>query len=309
MKRLILSPTNSNTWLRTKLDASTIRRILHGEGIKYEGLGIPPSETDMTIQTLPTVPKELNRLSHGNILLVGVKASNFDNDIKNHPRIIMWDSQDQRWTHNDVPHNVRAIFMTRFVGHTIFDKIVKEARKKQITIFNPQGTGMIVKQVKELLDMPRPALVKPLTEKVETKPMTTATETKSKTGGATVKGHSKLNVLMQYLDSSKTVIENARFMYEKAKELGIDTTVGSIAQKVSVANRRRPYMERPGAQKKAQYEAGVPTRIHKHVDVVVEILDNMVKELQDMREFLVATTEENKTLKSRIDNFKKMLGD
>jgi len=275
---------------RAKLDVGLMRRILHGEGITYSGLG-----DGVTM----TTDKPLTPLTHGNILIVGAKASNFDEELRTHPRIIMWDSQNENWTDKDLPHNTQAIFFTRFIGHSAFSKIVSEARKRKLTVFNPEGTGQIIRQVKELLNMPKPVSFVPASPPVFVeKPVI-------KRGGPTVKGHSKLNPLMQFVDPSKTVIANAHVLFEKAKEMGIETTVLSIANKVSAANRKRAYMKRPGNIVKP---SETPQRLHKHVDVVVEILDNMVKELQDMRDFLVATTEENRELKARFEMFKKALG-
>ena len=42
-------------------------------------------------------------------------------------------------------------------------------------------------------------------------------------------------------------------------------------------------------------------------DVAVEIFDNILKELKDLRQYLVQTTEENRTLRTRIEKFKNML--
>lgn len=119
-----------------------LRRILHGEKLVYEGL-----------KTMTTEAKPLHALQDGVVVLVGVKASNFDDEIRTHPRVIMWDSQNEHWLNKNLPTNTRAVFMTRFIGHNAYDNIVKEARKRRITIFNPQGTGIIVKQVKELLNI------------------------------------------------------------------------------------------------------------------------------------------------------------
>lgn len=232
-----------------------------------------------------TDEKPLQPLTHGNILLVGVKASNFDEEIRTHPRVIMWDSQNQHWTSKELPQNVRAVFVTRFISHNIFANLIKEARKRQITMFNPEGTGMIVKQVRELLDINR----KPVTQVQETKPMTFY-----------VKG--KLEPLLKLVDPSKNIIENARFLMIKAKEMNIETTEASLAQRIGVMRRKSGVAVRiPKTQTK------VETRTHNKVDVSVEILDNMVKELQDMRDYLVAVTEENQSLKARIEKFKKAL--
>ena len=95
--------------------------------------------------------KPLTPINHGQILIVGGKTSNFDSDILDNPRVLLWDSQNENWHSKEIPSNTVAIFMTRFIGHNTFDKIVKEARKKRITIFNPLGTGIINKKLRELL--------------------------------------------------------------------------------------------------------------------------------------------------------------
>ena len=219
--------------------------------------------------------KALQPLSHGTILLVGVKASNLSDEIRTHPRVTVWDSQNEHWTNKNLPDNTRAVFMTRFIGHVAFDKIVTEARKRQITIFNPDGTGMIAKQVKELLGIVKP---EPTTEKVKE---------------MTVKG--KLQPLHEFIDFNLTNTENARALMVKAKELNIDTTEASLS--ILVANRR----------KKATGAKGIPRSIQPKLDVSVEILDNMIRELKDMRDFLISTTEENRVLRAKMENFKKLM--
>jgi len=51
----------------------------------------------------------------------------------------------------------------------------------------------------------------------------------------------------------------------------------------------------------------VPRSIRAKLDVSVEILDNMIQSLKDMRDFLIATTEENRTLRAKMENFKKLM--
>lgn len=220
-----------------------------------------------------TEGKPLQPLTNGgSVLIVGVKSSNLNDEIRTHPRVILWDSQQEHWTNKDIPSNVRAIFMTRFIGHAQFEKILTEARKKQLTIFNPEGTGMITKQVRELLAL------YPKDEPVD-KPVQ-------------VKG--KLQVLHQFIDFSKTNTENGKILMAKANEMGITTTLHSL--EIMTGNLRRK-----------QHGTAVPRSIQSKLDVSVEILDNMIRELKDMRDFLVATTEENKTLRAKMENFKKLM--
>jgi hypothetical protein len=172
-----------------------------------------------------------------------------------------------------MPANTRAVFMTRFLSHVSFDKITAEARKRNINIFNPEGTGLIARQVKELLSI-APKQLKQEKERV----------------------YGKLNPLIPSIDFSKNNIDNARQLFIKAKELGIDTTEASLAQLVTV-------------QRKRQNQTAVPKSIQAKVDVAVEMLDNAIKDMTDMRAFLIATVEENKVLKAKLDGFKKLLGE
>lgn len=249
--------------------------------------------------------KPLHPLTYGNVLIVGVKSSNFDEEIRTHPRVVLWDNQNAHWDTKDLPTNVRAVFMTRFISHKTSTKLLREARRRQITIFNPEGTGMIAKQVRELLAITKTE--SELTEEViepKTEPEVEVTEVNH----ANQKGVSKLDVLFKFIDSSKNIADNSRLLYAKAKEMGVETTIGSLAQVIRIARRDgriNTIVSRRGGHHPVSKRE--PRRAHKYVDVSVEILDNMIKELRDMRDFLVATTEENKSLKLRIEKFKKVL--
>jgi len=81
-----------------------------------------------------------------------------------------------------------------------------------------------------------------------------------------------------------------------AKELGIETTEGSLTQFVVV-------------QRRKQNQTAVPKSLQSKLDVSVQMLDNAIKDMTDMRAFLIATVEENKQLKAKLDGFKKLLGE
>jgi hypothetical protein len=231
--------------------------------------------------------KPLQKLTHGSVLIVGGKASNFDDEIRTHPRIIMWDSQNQHWDGKELPQNVRAVFITRFIGHVAFGKILASARKRQLTIFNPEGTGMIVRQVRELLGLAKPTTVEIKPTMVQTTPSTPSKNPLK-----------KLHVLMPFIDFSKNNVENSKILMAKAVELGITSTPASLANFVGVERRKHV-----GAVRKTLVTRTVKAKL----DVSVEILDNVIKELQDMRDYVVAVTKENEVLKSRIEKFKKVL--
>jgi len=231
-----------------------------------------------------TEVKPLTPLSHGSVLIVGTKASNFSDELKNHPRVIMWDSQNENWTSKSLPDNVRAVFLTRFISHASFANIIADARKRNITIFSPEGTGIIAKQVKELLNMqgPMPVAVPAPTPVVET---------------VVDNSKGKLKPLLPFIDFTKPNVENARILFAKAKELGIQTSEASLAQLVGVQRRH------------ASGVTGVPKSIQSKLDVSVEMLDNAIKDLSDMRDYLIATVEENRLLKTKLNKFKSLIED
>ena len=211
-------------------------------------------------------------LTFGSVLIAGAKASNFDDEIKNNPRVIMWDSQ-KRWANKELPQNVRAVFTTKWIGHAEFEKIMKEARKRKITIFPCEGTGQIAKMVMELLTVP----------KVEEEMDAIANGQKG-----------KLTPLVRFIDANKTQKDNALFLIEKAKELNIETTIHSVTNLVyRISKKEKPIKVEPAGD--------------TELDLAVRILDNSIKELSDMRAFLIATTQENARLKARIDKYKRML--
>lgn len=243
-----------------------------------------------------TEAKPLHPMTHGSILVVGAKASNFDKEILENPRVILWDSQDQKWEGREVPQNTQAIFITRFIGHKNFDNIMRDARKRRITIFNPQGTGMITKQVKELLGMNGTVEHVVVAKETQTTPMTTPDYSKN-----------KLLPLKALADFSKGNKENADFLIVKAKELGIQTSERSLAQMVY---HWRKAAGEPSLRGKSTVTRTVITKQlpkYQKQDVVVEIFDNLIREMSDIRAYLVQTVEENQTLKARIEKFKKSL--
>jgi hypothetical protein len=241
----------------------------------------------------------LKPLSHGNILIVGAKASNFSEELKTHPRIIIWDSQNEHWTSKNLPSNITAVFVTRWIGHAAFAKIIAEARKKHITMFNPEGTGMIAKQVKELLDMTKPVTT-------PNAPMPTMKEDWS--GLKPFKEHKggiapKLNVLIPFILWDKSNVENADVLMQKAHEMNITSTLASLANFVGVQRKKLGIT----SHRRNTHIIPTPKTVIKAegLDVSVQMLDDAIKSLQDMRAYLISTTEENARLRSRLDRFRK----
>ncbi len=108
--------------------------------------------------------------------------------------------------------------------------------------------------------------------------------------------HGKLDVLISDIDWTKSNAENARALERIARQKNIKTTFGSLAQ--FVANQRR----------KTKHGI-IPKSARSRLDISVEVLDTAIKELSDIREFLISTCEENRLLRDKVEKFKKLAGD
>lgn len=291
--------------------------ILRGvkNGIAYYGLGDQNTNYFKEIE-MDTQPKPLQPLTYGNILIIGTKVNNFADEIKNHPRVIMWESSDRTgYANKIIPTNVRAIFMTRFIGHDAAVKLLKEARNRGMTTFHPEGTGQIAKQVRELL-----GLNKQEQKETEQPTVTTTHEVKlPQTVEEVIKeetpvAHSithgqqgKLQPIHKYHRPELTKLEAARIMFAEAEKLGIQTTLASVVQLVYVM-RRKAAGEPTRTYRRGPKPSSVPMKEAKvaETDVVVVLLDRLVGEMRDIRQYLVETVAENKKLRAKMDNFRKM---
>lgn len=251
-------------------------------------------------------PKPLQPMSSGQIVIIGVPGT-FDEQLSKHPRVVIWNSEKEHWSNKDLPVNTKAVFFGRFLAHTVASRLIGEARKRHITLFNANGTGMISKQVRELLGMPA---VKVVDESLVEKLTPTSMESVPTPEPVPVpEKRNKLSALVPFIDLTLGPAENGRRLYAKAKELGIQTTLGSVTQMVIVQRKKaggpRPAQDvrRGSRPMKATVTAAVP----KELDASVEMFDGIVKGLQDMRDFLIATVEENQRLKQRILSFRKVL--
>lgn len=253
-------------------------------------------------------------LPYGKVVIVGAKASNFDDDIRNHPRVELWNSQEEHWTDKDLPINTRAVFFTKWVGHATWGRIMADARKRNITVFNHEGTGIIARQVRELLDLQRlreqppefPAIpdlplveLNTVTDKAKLLIKEIEMTPKPKTGGVTIK---KLFRLNEFIDWDKNNADNADILLKKAKELGIETTRDSLANHVGATRRKLGKTPtKPGGYH--------PRVVSTEEGVAIDTLDTAIKALQDVRAYVVAVDKENAKLKAKLDKFRKFFED
>lgn len=174
-----------------------------------------------------------------------------------------------------VPDNTRIVIITDGIDSHHYHWIMAYTRRRNIPFVNRKSNQAIYELLKSFF--PNGDAPKVTVEEVKD------TQTKG-----------KLNVLIPFIDFAKSNAENAKILLRKAHEMDVRTTEASLAQ--LVANVRRK-----------QSGGTIPRSARSKLDVSVEMLDNAVKELQGMRDYLIEVTEENRLLKAKVEKFKKAL--
>jgi hypothetical protein len=114
----------------------------------------------------------------------------------------------------------------------------------------------------------------------------------------------KLKVLAPFIDFKLNVMDATRALMPKVQELKIRTTEKSIYQ--FIRNERFKKYGNEGRTNKILRKR-VFQKYEKSPVTTVEIFSNAVEELIDLRAFILATVEENATLRIRIDEMRKAL--
>ena len=76
-----------------------------------------------------SVKRYLSQYTAGTVLVVGARAHHFPDQLRNHQRVIIWDSMDPDRDKNPVPASVRVIVCLRFMRHQQFAMLQRYAKK------------------------------------------------------------------------------------------------------------------------------------------------------------------------------------
>lgn len=176
----------------------------------------------------------------------------------------------------EVPDNTKVVIVSEGLPDHHYHWIMAYARRKNIPWLLRKSNQAIYDQLKTFFNGNN-EVKKPTPEEVK---------------DTQVKG--KLTFLTEYIDFNRSNVENARELFKKCQERKIATTMGSLAQFVANKRREGGRTERPKS-------------VRSKLDVSVELLDKMIEDLGAMRDYLIATTEENRILKDKLEKFKKVL--
>jgi len=176
-----------------------------------------------------------------------------------------------------VPTNTKVIILGVGLPTYHYNWLASYAQRKNIPFLIRKTTQAAYETLKGFF--PNSNTVKVLEEEVK--------ETQAK---------GRLAILIDHIDWSKSNADNGRVLFQKANQSGIKTTLGSVTQWVAIQRRKKS-------------GTAVPKSVRSELDISVEMLDNTIKELTDMREFLIITVEENRILKTKLERFKKAMED
>jgi hypothetical protein len=217
-------------------------------------------------------------LGKGDVVAVIYGNTGWVKEYQNHPSVIMLDGKARDSNlQTRIPQNTRAIIFTEGLENLNHAWVMSYCRSKQIPYFLRKGNQAVYDLLKSVL--PNGDDVKPTSEEVK---------------DAMVRG--KLVPLIPFIDFTKSNAENSKILNRKAKEMQISSTEASLAQFVAIQRRKLS-------------GTAIPKSARPKLDLSVELLDDMIKGLGDMRDFLIATCEENRLLRAKVERFKKVMED
>lgn len=224
-------------------------------------------DVDMSLHTLIS--------GGGKVLLVGGMMNPNWAKFCKHPQLTCWngDQKDIRQhfkREDNFPDNTRIVILSKFISHTESTKVIEEARKKRAVIVGPLNDGEITRKLEEIFTPlmsttipvpppdPTPVPVAPTPSPVSATP---PSKTIAKRGVLD-------KLLAEIYDSSKTNIDEARRIFEIAKERGIPTTVESLGQKIYLYKKQHGIVS-PRADGKTYV---TPTDVIHPLDVAIKEL-------------------------------------
>jgi len=217
-------------------------------------------------------------LSGGGIIIIAYGNPVTIKEFENNPQVKWVDTKliPNQEIGNHIPVNTRLIILNEGIPHYHYLWLTTHAPKMKIVWLMRKSSQAIYEVLKEYLGSNGN---KPSLDEVK--------DTQAK---------GKLLALLPFVEWNKSNAENAKILMAKALELGIKTNENSLAQFMSVKRR-------------ALGHGGIVKSVRNQLDISVDILDEAIKNLANIRDFLISTSEENRMLKSKAEKLKKVMED
>jgi hypothetical protein len=200
-------------------------------------------------------------------------------EYREHPQLVFW-TGDQKEVQRHVankgfPANTKILIVSRFISHTESDLVMATGRGLNIPImFNKTD-----EEISNLLY----TLVGPATA-----PKTAEEIAVKKSMGR----KSPIKFILPQIDWAKSNLDNAKTLMPIIKAAGVTMSEVHVTQFIS---RQRS---------KGKGVHAVPKSLRAQLDVTVDMLDGIVKDITGMRDYLIELTEENRMLKSKVEKWK-----
>lgn len=216
----------------------------------------------------------------GKILIVGGMPKNWQ-EYRNHPQLEFWSGEAaeiesivKTRAQNGIPTNVKAVIVSRFIPHSVQDKLLPEARKKGITYFPQQTDGDISKLLDEVTkDIPKGEPKK-------------------------IAQRGSIKAIIQELDNTDLIpADSAREIFKVAGQRGIKTTFNSVVQGVRHYRKQHRLGTRPPSVAKPK----------SSIQTLINAFDDAIAGLQLAREAAEQISKENDELKAYKAKIEKML--
>jgi hypothetical protein len=220
-------------------------------------------------------------LTKGGRIVVIIGNGGFVKEYEHHPQVTFFDIINYKTyadLNNVMPVDTKLVIITDGIPQPMYLWITSTyCRQKKIVFLVRRSNNAIYETLKKYLTVDNTLKVSPEEAKDTFQ-------------------RGKLEPLIPLIDFSKSNTEMGKILMNKAVELGIRTTEGSLIQLVS-------------NQRKKQNGGTVPKSARSQLDVSVEMLDQAIHGLTDIRDFLIATVEENRMLRQKVERFKKVMED
>lgn len=169
-------------------------------------------------------------LHGGTILVIGGRSTNFPPELRNRPQFVFWDSTESN-LRADVPHNCRGILFTRFIPHAVYNRVMKTARERRLTVFPVLNTGEI-KRMLEQIAPTETAIAAGNNGHPETAVAADTAKllTKDETLHKPRRGELQRFIEAHVTEKPVSIAATARQLLTMAEQAGLKTTVDSLAQ-------------------------------------------------------------------------------
>jgi len=234
---------------------------------------------DITDEEFAYLMEDTIDLSKGGIGVVAYSGIGYVKEYANNPSIRFIDCSSIKAEELEslVHSNTRVIILTTGLPQWHYVWLTSYARRRTIPFLVRKTTQAVYDTIKTFFPDSSPKVSLEKVKEVQTR--------------------GRLNQLIEFIDWNKSNNENAKNLMYKANELGIRTTEGSLVQLVSRQRRKKPGVN------------AVPRSARSQLDVSVELLDQMIKDLGSIRDYLINITEENRMFRQKIEKIKKGMED